>query len=94
MRTSISFDALADVYDETRGGLARGHNYAKALGAHLTPGQTVLEVGMGTGAVSAGLHALGHPVVGVDLAPKMLAKAAARLGPVAASVARGWAKRT
>lgn len=84
MRTSISFDALADIYDETRGGVARGRNYAQTISALLDPGAPVLELGVGTGAVGLGLRELGHPITGVDLSAKMLAKAFDRLGPVVA----------
>jgi SAM-dependent methyltransferase len=75
---SVCFDRMADRYDATRGGEARGAAVARALLPHLPPGP-VLEIGVGTGLVAAGLAALGRDVVGVDLSPAMLARARDRL---------------
>ncbi len=77
---SLSFDCAADFYDETRGGLLRGGNFARAIDAHLEPSASVLEVGVGTGLVALPLTDLGHDVIGVDIAPAMLAKARNRIG--------------
>lgn len=77
-RASTSFDQIADRYDETRGGLDRGRRFAAALDAHLFAGARIVEVGVGTGAVAAPLTERGHRVVGVDLAPAMLALARSR----------------
>ncbi|MGH3749055.1 MAG: class I SAM-dependent methyltransferase, partial [Micromonosporaceae bacterium] len=73
----------ADVYDATRGGAARGRRLAGDIRDLLLPGRT-LEVGVGTGVVALGLRELGCQVAGVDIAPKMLARAYARLGGVVA----------
>ena len=78
---SLSFDRVADRYDESRGGAARGERLAAALVSWLAPGR-VLEVGVGTGIVAAGLRAHGVPVQGVDLSAAMLRRAADRLGSV------------
>jgi ubiquinone/menaquinone biosynthesis C-methylase UbiE len=80
---SVSFDRVADRYDETRGGLDRGRWLAGEIAPHLTTG-AVLEVGVGTGAIALPLTELGHDVVGVDLSGPMLAQARRRLGPVLA----------
>jgi ubiquinone/menaquinone biosynthesis C-methylase UbiE len=48
---SINFDRVADRYDESRGGAARGERFAAGLLPWLVPGR-VLEVGVGTGLVS------------------------------------------
>jgi SAM-dependent methyltransferase len=76
---SISFDRAAPTYDATRGGLERGVYLADVIVPHMRPGP-VLEVGVGTGAVAIALRERGHPVVGVDLSPAMLALAQPRLG--------------
>jgi ubiquinone/menaquinone biosynthesis C-methylase UbiE len=75
---SIVFDRIADRYDETRGGNARGRHTAAAFAPWLPPG-TVVELGVGTGLIGAALAAAGHPVVGVDLARPMLDRAVERL---------------
>lgn len=76
---SVSFDRIADSYDETRGGLERGGMLAAWLAAHLLPG-AVAEVGAGTGAVALPLDRRGHRAVGFDLSLAMLRRAHARLG--------------
>jgi SAM-dependent methyltransferase len=76
---SISFDRLAHEYDATRGGLERGRQVADDVVQWIDQGP-VLEVGVGTGAVSRGLEGLGWRPLGVDLSPKMLAVAHGRLG--------------
>lgn len=76
---SVVFDEIADRYDETRGGPARGREVAAVLDRALPAGGPLLEVGVGTGLVAAALAALGRPVLGVDLSVPMLARAAARL---------------
>ncbi len=85
------FDEIAPIYDETRGGEARGDEYAADIDRLLPrePG-TLLEIGVGTGVVSLGLRNRGRTVIGVDLSGPMLARAAARLG---SSVVRGDAQR-
>jgi SAM-dependent methyltransferase len=77
---SLPFGRVADRYDETRGGGARGERMAVEIRTWLVPGR-VLEVGVGTGVVAAALLRSGLDVVGIDLAPAMLARARARLGP-------------
>jgi SAM-dependent methyltransferase len=77
---SLPFDRIADRYDETRGGPPRGRQLAAVIAPWLGAGP-VLEVAIGTGLVAAGLNDLGHEVVGVDLAPAMVARARERLGP-------------
>ena len=78
---SISFDRIADRYDETRGGLERGRRIAEAIDPHLGEDTGVLEVGIGTGAVAAALAERGRTVVGVDLSAEMLERAVRRVGP-------------
>jgi SAM-dependent methyltransferase len=75
----VNFDRIADRYDESRGGAARGGRFAADLLPWLAPG-LVLEVGVGTGIVAAALRERGVAVVGVDLSEAMLRQAVARLG--------------
>jgi SAM-dependent methyltransferase len=83
---SIPFDRVAGTYDKTRGGLDRGRRLAGILAGLLPERDPLLEVGVGTGAVAAGLTELGRTVVGVDLSLPMLAVARERLpGRVAAA---------
>ncbi|GGP51733.1 class I SAM-dependent methyltransferase [Saccharothrix coeruleofusca] len=77
MAQSSSFDRIAKQYDNSRGGLERGQTAAAIIARHLVPG-AVLEVGIGTGAVAAGLREFGHPVVGVDISAEMLREAGDR----------------
>jgi SAM-dependent methyltransferase len=72
------FDRVADRYDTSRGGPARGERIAADLHRWLGPGP-VLEVGVGTGAVASALTAKGHVVFGVDLAHAMLRRAGSAL---------------
>ena len=86
MTGSIPFDRVAGTYDQTRGGLDRGRRLAGILAGLLPERGRLLEVGVGTGAVAAGLTELGRTVVGVDLSLPMLAVARERLpGRVAAA---------
>jgi SAM-dependent methyltransferase len=77
---SLNFDRVADRYDDSRGGAARGERIAADVVSWLAPGG-VLEVGVGTGIVAAALRARGVPVHGVDLSAAMLRRAVDRLGP-------------
>jgi SAM-dependent methyltransferase len=77
---SITFDRIADRYDETRGGLFRGNDFANAIAPRLAPGSLVVEPGVGTGAIALPLTERGFDVVGCDLAPAMLERAHGRLG--------------
>jgi ubiquinone/menaquinone biosynthesis C-methylase UbiE len=76
---SVSFDRIAETYDETRGGLERGGELADEIARRLRPGP-VVEIGVGTGAVALPLTRHGHRVVGVDLSASMLQRAHERLG--------------
>ncbi|MEO6089947.1 MAG: methyltransferase domain-containing protein [Umezawaea sp.] len=87
--TSVSFNRIAKQYDQTRGGEARGRAVAAILTEHLVPG-LVLEVGVGTGVVAAGLREFGYPACGVDIAADMLVQAAERMPGL---VSRGDATR-
>lgn len=76
---SLSFDRVARDYDRTRGGAERGRGAAGQIARHLVPGP-VVEVGIGTGVVAAGLREHGHQVCGVDVSEPMARQARERLG--------------
>jgi SAM-dependent methyltransferase len=78
-----SFDRVAHLYDESRGGDRRGGHFAAAVSPWIV-GPRVLEAGVGTGAVARGLSAAGHGIVGVDLSEAMLRHAVERVGPTVA----------
>jgi ubiquinone/menaquinone biosynthesis C-methylase UbiE len=75
--SSLSFDAVAHLYDQTRG-------YSDDVAAHVTDAiikqarataQTdFLEVGVGTGRIALPLAVLGHSYAGVDISVNMLAR--------------------
>jgi SAM-dependent methyltransferase len=77
--STTSFDRVADSYDATRGGEERGRIFAADLDPAFVDGMAV-EIGIGTGVVAKGLAELGRYVVGIDIAPRMLAQARARIG--------------
>jgi len=80
-RRSISFDRIADVYDQTRGGLPVGQRFADAIAQHLPPPpKRVVEIGVGTGLVALPLTQRGYGVIGLDLSPKMITVARSRIG--------------
>jgi SAM-dependent methyltransferase len=77
-----SFDRVADCYDATRAlppaalaGVAAG--IAQAAHA-LAPAPALLEVGVGTGRIAVPLADIGVRVLGVDIAPAMLARLRAK----------------
>jgi ubiquinone/menaquinone biosynthesis C-methylase UbiE len=77
---SISFDRIADRYDETRGGEQRAQHVAAEIDPYLGDASRILEVGVGTGIVASALAQLGRLVVGVDISAEMLSRARARMG--------------
>jgi len=76
----VSFDRIADTYDETRGSDWRVSTTATALARWLLRDAPVVEVGVGTGLIAGRLRTDGWPVVGFDLSPRMLREATRRLG--------------
>ena len=78
MPPSIPFDRIADRYDVTRGGEGRARHTAAAFEPWLVPG-LIVELGVGTGLISAALATEDHQPIGIDLALPMLIRAAERL---------------
>ncbi|MQA01388.1 MAG: methyltransferase domain-containing protein [Streptosporangiales bacterium] len=76
----LDYDREADCYDATRGGQVRADAAADALDWLFGPTvRQVLDVGAGTGIVSAALAATGKTVYGADASAGMLRLAAGRL---------------
>lgn len=76
---SVSFDRVAEIYDETRGfPVFVMDRITKTLTDELEGYVSILDVGVGTGRFSKPLQANGHYVVGVDVSSKMLRKAVER----------------
>jgi ubiquinone/menaquinone biosynthesis C-methylase UbiE len=73
-----NFDELADAYDRYRIGYAN-ETYDALFEYGLTQGDTVLDVGSGTGLVAAELTARGCSVVGIDPSEPMLERARKRV---------------
>jgi ubiquinone/menaquinone biosynthesis C-methylase UbiE len=77
----MSFDRAADYYDATRALPADVHaRITDMLAAEVVPRGTGLEIGVGTGRIALPLVAEGVSLVGVDIAPKMLARLAENAG--------------
>ena len=74
-----SFDRVASIYDETRGGERRGDHFADDLAPWIV-GPIVAELGVGTGVIANGLQRHDIDVVGFDLSTAMMRAAVARIG--------------
>ncbi|MGD8352664.1 MAG: class I SAM-dependent methyltransferase [Pseudomonadota bacterium] len=79
--TLFDFDPLADVYEDwykTAEGRAHDHVQQQDVQALLPPassGESLLDVGCGTGHWSRFFHSMGYDVQGIDLSEKMIAVA-------------------
>ncbi|MCX5193439.1 class I SAM-dependent methyltransferase [Streptomyces sp. NBC_00249] len=75
----LDYDAEAEVYDATRGGVPRAEAAADAVLGLLPPGtRTLLDLGCGTGIVTTRLTRPGLTVLGADASYGMAAMAARR----------------
>ena len=73
----ISFDCAAQIYDRTRGPPERVMDkLVKSLITEIRSYGTILDVGVGTGRLAKPLQDNGFELVGADISPKMLHKAA------------------
>lgn len=71
---SVSFDRLADRYDQTRGypeGVPERIAEALIAAGSVPPGGAMLEIGIGTGRIALPLLARGVNVTGVDISARM-----------------------
>ncbi|MFD3941949.1 methyltransferase domain-containing protein [Streptomyces sp. NPDC058579] len=79
--TTLDYDAEAERYDETRGGVPRAEAAAGAVLRLVPPGaRTLLDLACGTGLVTERLVRPGLWVFGADAAAGMARKAAQRVG--------------
>jgi ubiquinone/menaquinone biosynthesis C-methylase UbiE len=77
----ISFDRAANYYDATRGLQAEvARDVTDVLVSELAGKQPCLEIGVGTGRIALPLTERGIEMIGVDLAPAMLARLVANAG--------------
>lgn len=78
--TLLDYDAEADRYDETRGGVPRARAAADAVLRLVPPGaRTLLDLACGTGLVTERLTRPGLRVYGADAAPGMARRAGRRV---------------
>ena len=75
---SRSYEAIADRYEEERGGTRRAKEMSEAAAKWVLPGSSILDVGAGTAIVTEQLRAIGYTAIPVDISPSMLARAATR----------------
>lgn len=69
----VSFDRVADLYDETRGFPEDANEkILDALCGDMTEGAAILDIGSGTGRFALPLSSRGFSVVGIDISNKML----------------------
>lgn len=74
---SLSFDRIADRYDQTRGYPETiMEDILGALEGALSKDKLILDAGVGTGRFAKPLQDKGYSIVGIDLSPRMLRKAA------------------
>ena len=81
---SDAYDRWAEFYDSIYGDLDDDAQfYVAAAEAFVSRSDRLLEIGVGTGRLTAHLLERGHRIVGIDTSTQMLALAAARFGAAA-----------
>jgi SAM-dependent methyltransferase len=78
----------AAFYDTVTAADVRLHGDIDIYTGLAPPGGSVLELGVGTGRIALALAQRGYSVLGVDIAPAMLAQASAKLADLPPAVAR------
>jgi ubiquinone/menaquinone biosynthesis C-methylase UbiE len=78
-RQRVLFDAIADLYDETRSGYPDEILDRLVETAGLGAGSRVLEVGCGTGQLTASLAARSLSITAIDIGAAMVARASGRV---------------
>ena len=76
---STSYERIAARYEQERGGKGRAVAIAEAILPWLVPASAVVDVGAGTGIISAALVDRGLRVIGVDISMGMTSRALDRL---------------
>ena len=98
MSGSISFDPVADRYDDTRGYTATvAERIAQGLirVAPVATGDHLLEIGIGTGRIALPLLREGVNITGVDISPLMVERLQAKLAQQqVAEPERAWGRLT
>jgi ubiquinone/menaquinone biosynthesis C-methylase UbiE len=79
-RQRVLFDEVADLYAATRSGYPREIVDFAVGTAGLAPGSAVLEVGCGTGQLTASLVGRGFELTALDIGPALVAAAQRALG--------------
>ncbi len=82
-RQRTLFDAVAQLYGATRPGYPAGIVEFLAATAGVGPGSSVLEVGCGTGQLTADLARYGFNLTAIDIGPAMIATAREALADAA-----------
>lgn len=75
LMTAVEYDAIAEVYDETRRPLDHETLLGVKRGLSSKGCRSVLEIGVGTGRVSVPLMKEGFAMTGLDISAKMMEKA-------------------
>jgi SAM-dependent methyltransferase len=76
------YERYAPIYDALfEDSLSDADFYVRAAAANLSPGDSLLELGVGTGRLTDRLLAAGYRVVGLDSSTAMLDRARSRLAP-------------
>ncbi len=79
IKESTSYERIAPMYEQIRGGEKRASAFASSLLSWIEDAKVVLDVGVGTGIIASLIASAGHAVLGVDISAGMLRQAADRI---------------